>query len=48
MTDDVLKISKAETFPKLLESPNYLDTNVALYTARVTTKEYLKDLNPES
>ena len=28
-----------------IENPNYLDINVLLYTAAVTTKEYLNDLS---
>ena len=39
MTDQLAKRKLSQ-----IENPNYLDTNVLLYTAAVTTKEYLNDL----
>ena len=49
-SDDVLKIADQLAKQKLsqIENPNYLDINVVLNTATVTTKEYLEDFNPES
>ena len=45
-SDDVLKVIDQLAKRKLsqIENPNYLDLNVLLYTAAVTTKEYLNDL----
>ena len=45
-SDDVLKVIDQLAKRKLsqIENPNYLDINVLLYTAAVTTKEYLNDL----
>ena len=46
-SDDVLKVIDRLAKRKLsqIENPNYLDINVLLYTAAVTTKEYLNDLS---
>ena len=46
-SDDVLKVIDQLAKRKLsqIENPNDLDINVLLYTAAVTTKEYLNDLN---
>ena len=45
-SDDVLKVIDQLAKRKLsqIENPNYLYINVLLYTAAVTTKEYLNDL----
>ena len=45
-SDDILKVIDrlAKRKLSLIENPNYLDINVLLYTAAVTTKEYLNDL----
>ena len=45
-SDDVLKVIDQLAKRKLsqIENPNYLDINVLLCTAAVTTKEYLNDL----
>ena len=46
-SDDVLKVIDRLAKRKLsqIENPSYLDINVLLYTAAVTTKEYLNDLS---
>ena len=46
-SDDVLKVidQLAKWMLSQIEKLNYLDINVLLYTAAVTTKEYLNDLN---
>ena len=46
-SDDVLKVIDRLAKRKLsqIENPNYLDINVLLYTAAVTTKEYLNDVS---
>ena len=46
-SDDVLRVIDQLVKQKLsqIENPNYLDIDVLLYTAAVTTKEYLNDLN---
>ena len=46
-SDDVLKVIDQLVKQKLsqIQNPNYLDIDVLLYTAAVTTKEYLNDLN---
>ena len=46
-SDDILKVIDrlAKRKLSLIENPNYLDINVLLYTAAVTTKEYLNDLS---
>ena len=46
-SDDVLKVIDRLAKRKLsqIENPNYLDIDVLLYTAAVTTKEYLNDLS---
>ena len=46
-SDDVLKVIDRLAKRKLsqIENPNYLDINVLLYTAAVTTKKYLNDVS---